>query len=90
MTEHDPDLHDPIDPDSIPDDSQNPETLAAFRETLERGHRKLQALADAQLQALTPQERAILEQRFNTKRPSLIERRVLARLRAVAPASEDE
>lgn len=38
----------PIDPDEIPDDSRNPERLAAANELLEQGHRRLGVTGDEQ------------------------------------------
>ena len=53
-----------LDPDDIPDDSRNPERLAARNEQLEQAHERFSAMVDRHVDALTPRERKILETRF--------------------------
>ena len=56
--------HRPMYDDEIPDDSRNPERLAAMNEQLDQSFSKV---VDQHLAALTPRERAVLEKRFATR-----------------------
>jgi hypothetical protein len=67
-----------IDPDDIPDDSRNPERLAALHERSPL-HEQVENLVDA----LTPRERSILERRFGAKpgaSPRELEKAAFAKL----------
>lgn len=52
------------DPDSIPDDSRNPEEIASRLEELDRAQVNFKAIVKRMLTSLTPEERAILQLRF--------------------------